>query len=193
MNIELPTEPTLHSTSNFVSEVEAYALLARAGLRPPRHGLLGEPLIFSPGEPVVLKGLGEELWHKSDLGAVEFMRFDPAVAQAGAEVMRERIESAGHEWLGGLVCERISIARGEGLPSEGFISLSRGEAGWVVLCGFGGLQAESLSGFAPPLRWPLALTTPAMALAELKAHLLGRIWLGRLRGTMPLTSESELR
>ena len=193
MSADLACDPVVRSTSHFVSEVEAYALLTRAGLRPPRHGMLGEPLIFLPGEPVVLKGLGEELWHKSDLGAVEFMRFDPAVAQAGADEMRERVESAGHRWLGGLVCERIAIARGEGLPSEGFVSLSYGEAGWVVLCGFGGLQAESLAGFAPPLRWPLALTTPAMALSELKAHLLGRIWLGRLRGTTPLTTEADLR
>ena len=192
MSSELETEPALEAAANFIGESEAYALLARAGLRPPRHGLLGEPLDFAIGEPVVLKGLGEELWHKSELGAVEFLRFDPAVARAGAEVMRERVEAAGHRWLGGLVCERIAIARAEGLPSEGFVSLTRGEAGWVALCGFGGLQADALAIFAPPLRWPLALTTPAMALAELKAHLLGRIWLGQLRGTSPLTSEHQL-
>ena len=45
---------------------------------------------------------------------------------------------------------------------------------------------------APPLRWPLALTTPRVALAELKVHLLGQIWLGQLRGTVPLTTELQL-
>lgn len=192
MSSDLEIEPALEAASHFIGESEAYALLARAGLRPPRHGLIGESLDFVVGEPVVLKGLGDELWHKSELGAVEFMRFDLAVARAGAEVMRERVEAAGHRWLGGLVCERIAIVRAEGLPSEGFVSLTRGEAGWVVLCGFGGLQADTLAALAPPLRWPLALTTPAMALAELKAHLLGRIWLGRLRGTSPLTAEHQL-
>ena len=192
MNPVLEPEPTQVAVSNFVGEAGAYALLARAGLNPPRHALIGGPLPFESGEPVVLKGLGEELWHKSELGAVGFMPFGVTAVVTEAVAMRRRVEAAGHRWLGGLVCERIPIARTEGLPSEGFVSLSRGEAGWVVLCGFGGLQANALAALAPPLRWPLALTSPCAALAELQAHLLGRIWLGRLRGTVPLTTEHQL-
>ncbi len=180
------------SGGQFVSEAEAYALLVRAGLGAPRHAVVGGPLPFAAGEPVVLKGLGENLWHKSEVGAVAFMPFGLTAVITAAQAMRGRVEAAGHRWLDALVCERVSITRAEGLPSEGFVSLSRGEAGWVALCGFGGLQAEALAALAPPLRWPLALTTPRAALAELKTHLLGRIWLGRLRGTTALTTEHRL-
>lgn len=188
MNFPPETGPGHPAGGCFVGEAEAYGLLARAGLCPPRHAPVGGPMPFEAGEPVVLKGLGEELWHKSELGAVEFMPFGATALITAAEAMRRRVEAAGHRWLDGLVCERIAIARVEGLPSEGFVSLSRGEAGWVVLCGFGGLQAEALAVLAPPLRWPLTFTSPREALAEFKAHLLGRIWLGELRGTTPLTT-----
>ncbi|MBW7894406.1 MAG: acetate--CoA ligase family protein [Opitutaceae bacterium] len=191
--LTLDPAPVVKAT-NFVGEAEAYALLARAGLFPPRHALVGDSLAeFAVGEPVVLKGLGEELWHKSELDAVQFMPFRPTEVIVAAEAMRRRIEAAGHRWLGGLVCERIAKAKTEGLPVEGFISLSRGEAGWVVLCGFGGLPAEALAQLAPPLRWPLVVTSAATALAELQNHLLGRIWLGQLRGSHALTTESQLR
>lgn len=191
--LTLAAEPVA-KVADFVGEAEAYALLARAGLVPPRHALVGASLAeFAADEPVVLKGLGEELWHKSELGAVRFMPFRPTDVIVAAEGMRAQIEAAGHRWLGGLVCERIARAKTEGLPVEGFISLSRGEAGWVVLCGFGGLPADALAKLAPPLRWPLMVTSPATALAELKQHLLGQIWLGRLRGSQVLTTESQLR
>ncbi len=192
MNAGLASEPAFRADAKFVGEAEAYALLTHAGLGPPTHGMVGEPLPFTAGEPVVLKGLGEELWHKSELGAVKFLPFDAAAVASESAAMRGRVEAAGHRWLGGLVCARVPIAHAAGLPSEGFVSLTCGEAGWVVLCGFGGLQANALAKLAPPLRWPLALTTPRAALAELKAHLLGQIWLGQLRGTAPLTSEHQL-
>ena len=193
MNATLEAPPgAAPSSRSFVGEAEAYALLARAGLNPPRHALIGGPLPFQAGEPVVLKGLGEDLWHKSEIGAVEFLPFAATAVLTSAQAMRARVEAAGHRWIDGLVCERVAIARAAGLPSEGFVSLARGAAGWVVLCGFGGLQAEALAALAPPLRWPLALVTPRTAFTELKAHLLGRIWLGRLRGTVALTTEPQL-
>ena len=176
----------------FVSEAEAYGLLARAGWAVPSHGWLNAAPPFVAAEPVVLKGLGDDLWHKSELGAVSFARFDTATLAREAEGMRVRVEAAGHRWLGALVCEHIKIARVEGLPTEGFVSLSRHEAGWIALVGCGGLQAEALAAHVPPLRWPLALMTPAEALAELEQHFLGRVWLGTLRGAHALTSQSQL-
>ena len=178
-------------STGFVDEAEAYGLLERAGLCPPRHGLAGGTLPFEPGEPVVVKGLGENVWHKSELGAVHFLPFEKQSVIEEIKVMRQRIESGGHRWLEGLVCEQIDIASCPHLPSEGFVSLSRSEAGWTLLFGFGGLQADALAELAPPLRWPLAFTTPAEALADFENHLLGRIWLGRLRGTHTLT-KSEI-
>ena len=177
---------------SFVGEAEAYDLIARSGLEPPRRALVGGLLPFESGDPVVVKGLGEELWHKSELGAVAFLPFAVTSVVTEARAMRRRIEESGHRWIDGLVCERVPIARAEGLPAEGFVSVARGEAGWVVLCGFGGLQADALARLAPPLRWPVAMMQPADALAELKSHLLGRIWLGQLRGTSALTTEPQL-
>ena len=176
----------------FLSEPAAYALLVRAGWAVPRHGWLDAAPPFAAGEPIVLKGLGEDLWHKSELGAVQFAPFDAAALAPAAAAMRTRVETAGHRWLGALVCERIAIARAEGLPAEGFVSLSRHEAGWIALVGCGGMQADALAAHLPPLRWPLALMTPGEALAELEQHLLGRIWLGTLRGTHALTTRQQL-
>ncbi len=178
--------------SAFVHEAEAYALLQRAGLRPPRHGVEGGPLPFEPGEPVVVKGLGENVWHKSELGAVHFLPFEKQSVLNEFKGMHQRLDASGHRWMEGLVCEQIDLACCPHLPSEAFVSLSCGEAGWTILFGFGGLQADALAELAPPLRWPLALTSPGQALQELENHLLGRIWLGRLRGTKELTDRATL-
>ncbi len=180
------------SGAPFVCEAEAYRMLALAGVRAPAHAFAGARPPFAPGSPVVLKGLGEEVWHKSELGAVRFMAYDEAAVAAEAALMRARVEAAGRRWIGALVCEKVGVARAEGLPAEGLVSLVRHEAGWIALMGLGGVQAEALAAMAPVLRWPLGLVTPAAALEELKAHLLGRVWLGYLRGTKPLTTEAAL-
>lgn len=180
------------SQSAFVHEAEAYALLQRAGLRPPRHGVESGSLPFEPGEPVVVKGLGENVWHKSELGAVHFLPFEKQSVLNEFKDMHQRLDASGHRWMEGLVCEQIDIACCPHLPSEAFVSLARGEAGWTVLFGFGGLSADALAELAPPLRWPLAFTTAGQALPELEGHLLGRIWLGRLRGTKELTDRAAL-
>ncbi len=179
--------------SAFLCETEAYELLARAGIRPPRHGIVDGFLPFAPEEPIVLKGLGNELWHKSELGCVRFLPFDAARLTQEAAAMRERVEAHGHAWIDALVCERIAIQRNRDIPSEAFVSLSRTDAGWVILCGFGGLQANALAELAPPCRWPVSVVSPEQALAEFSAHLLGRAWLGRLREAHPLTTTDDLR
>ena len=67
----------MHTATGFLHEGRAYGLLAAAGLRVPRHGFLETgALPFAPGEPIVLKGIADELWHKSDKGAVHFGVFD---------------------------------------------------------------------------------------------------------------------
>ena len=176
----------------FVGEAEAYGILQRSGILPPRHAFATDPAPFSPGDPVVLKGLGEGLWHKSELGAVAFIGYEKAAVDRSAEAMRGRVEGAGHRWIGALVCEKIAFARSEGLPSEAFVSLTRNETGWIALFGCGGLQAEALSQHAGVLRWPIGLMSPAQALAEVREHLVGRVWLGRLRGAKALTDEVRL-
>lgn len=180
------------SRSAFVHEAEAYALLQRAGLRPPRHGLEGGPLPFETGEPVVVKGLGENVWHKSELGAVHFLPFERQSVLNEFKGMHQRLDASGHRWMEGLVCEQVDLACNPHLPSEALVSLTRGEAGWTVLFGFGGMQADTLAQLSPPLRWPLAFTTVDQALRELEAHLLGRIWLGLIRDAKELTDRATL-
>ncbi len=193
VNVSRGSSGGLAPPSTFLCESEAYELLARAGIRPPRHGVVDGFLPFAPEEPIVLKGLGDELWHKSELGCVRFLPFDAARLTQEAAAMRERVEAHGHAWIDALVCERVAIQHNRDIPSEAFVSLSRTDAGWVILCGFGGLQANALAELAPPCRWPVSVVSPKQALAEFSAHLLGRAWLGRLREAHPLTTTDDLR
>ncbi|MBL0211052.1 MAG: CoA-binding protein [Holophagaceae bacterium] len=178
--------------TGFLHEGACYGLLARAGLHPPRHGWLGKHLPFAPGESVVVKGIAEGLWHKSELGAVRFLRFESDALASAWEEMRIRVEAEGYPWIGALVCERIQMASSPGLPAEGFAALTKGEGGWTLVLGLGGMQADALGALAPPLRWPMAFVDPQSALRELEAHLLGQVWLGTLRGTKPLTTRPQL-
>lgn len=185
---------TLHdAVPAFLSEPDVYGLLRKAGINPPRHGMLGTTLAFESGQPIVLKGQGVGLLHKSDHGAVRFLPNDPPQLHDAAREMQARIELDGFEWSGALVCERIAIARSEGLPTEAFVSLTHGEGGWTLLFGFGGLQAEAIAEPVPPLCWPMDFVSVDTAFQELRQHLLGRIWLGALRGTAALTTEATLR
>ncbi|HJW73566.1 MAG TPA: acetate--CoA ligase family protein [Geothrix sp.] len=182
----------MNRTTAFLHEARAYALLEAAGLRVPRHGFVESGVLpFTAGEPIVLKGIADQLWHKSDKGAVHFGTFDPEALKAEAEAMRQRVPE--HPWIGGLVCEKVPFKKLSGLPTEALISLKRDpEAGWLAICGIGGLQADAWAALAPPMIWPLAFTTPEQALADLRAHWLGRTWLGLQRGTEALTEEGKL-
>ncbi|MCC6513020.1 MAG: acetate--CoA ligase family protein, partial [Geothrix sp.] len=182
----------MHTATGFLHEGRAYGLLAAAGLRVPRHGFLeAGALPFSAGEPIVLKGIADQLWHKSDRGAVHFGPFEVAALNAEAVAMRQRV--AEHPWIGGLVCEKVAFKKLSGLPTEALVSLKRDpDAGWLVVFGIGGLQADAWAALAPPLIWPIALTTPDQALADLCSHWLGLTWLGRQRGTEALTDEAKL-
>jgi len=190
-------QPSKRSTrapggGKFVCESEAYKLLAQAGIRPPRHALLGRPMRFKKGEPIVLKGLGEGLWHKSEVGAVHFLNFNlkKLVREAGG--MQTRIQDAGHPWIGALVCERVEAALSGGLPHELLVSLARSEAGWLVVVGLGGMGVEALAEHVKPLCWPVDYVSPAVALAELEDHLLGGILLGTQRGSTAITTRARL-
>ncbi|WP_291272628.1 acetate--CoA ligase family protein [Geothrix sp.] len=182
----------MSDATGFLHEGRAYGLLAAAGLRVPRHGFLETgPLPFAPGEPIVLKGIADQLWHKSDKGAVHFGAFDAEALKAEAAAMRQRV--AEHPWIGGLVCEKVAFKRLAGLPTEALVSLKRDpDAGWLAVCGIGGLQADAWAALAPPMIWPLALCTPEQALADLRVHWLGRTWLGHQRGAEALTDEAKL-
>ena len=185
-------EPDMPTATGFLHEGRAYGLLAAAGLRVPRHGFLeSADLPFAPGESIVLKGIADQLWHKSEKGAVHFGPFDVKALKAEATAMRLRVPEL--SWIGGLVCERVAFKRLAGLPTEALVSLKRDpDAGWLVVCGIGGLQADAWGPLAPPMIWPIALATPEEALVDLRAHWLGRTWLGLQRGIEALTDEANL-
>ncbi|MFZ5495907.1 MAG: hypothetical protein ACOZE5_11310 [Verrucomicrobiota bacterium] len=66
----------------------------------------------------------------------------PAALAEAARGMRKRVEAAGREGIGAMVCERLAGSAPGSLPTEGFFSLTRGPAGWTLLAGFGGMAAD---------------------------------------------------
>jgi len=186
--------------TTFLNEPDAYALLEEAGLPGLRRGLARSPedlagLGFTAGEQVVLKGVAQDVWHKSDLGLVRFGAFEPNTLRDHVRDM-ERIvlaEAGAGAWVGMLVAERVDFRKVPGLPTEALVALRRTpEAGWTVVAGLGGLHTNTWGEQIPPCLWPVAFVTPEQALADFKAHLLGRIWLGLLRQGEALTDEGAL-
>lgn len=173
---------------SFFDEHRIYELLIQAGLKVPLHDWVTtarSSALFALDTEVVVKGQADELWHKSEAGAVRFVRGHEVASTLAS------MQAALPRWRGALVCERVDIAR-SALPSEGFVSLAYRQGVWVAVVGLGGLAVEALGELNAPLIWPLSLMTQDDALEELEHHLLGRTWLGTLRGTRALTTLGEL-
>ena len=184
-------------TGTFIHEVRANELLKQAGLGALRQGLVRTEadvaaLPFQPGDPVVLKGVAQDVWHKSDLGLVRFESFDPARVWALAQEMAAAAAPHG-AWVGLLVLEKVAFRQVPGLPTEALAALRRTvDAGWTVVLGIGGLHTNAWGEQIKPCLWPVSLVTPEQALADFKAHYLGRIWLGELRQGKALTDEFQV-
>jgi acyl-CoA synthetase (NDP forming) len=185
--------------SAFIPEHEVYGILSAAGIKTPRHffadhesRIVDAP--FEIGDPVVIKGIARDLWHKSDNAALAFCDFDN---DSAAAVHRRMHASLGHrfDWLGTLIAERVKIRHATQAPSEIFVSLQRDQCcGAIISVGFGGLLTED---WAREMRqsllvWPASVYTPEEAFAELREHWLGRILLGEARQQAPLTSSDTL-
>ncbi|NTV73703.1 MAG: hypothetical protein HGA66_05800 [Holophaga sp.] len=181
--------------TTFIHELEAYDLLELAGLPGLRRGLVRtradvDRLPFKAGEKVVLKGVAQDVWHKSDIGLVRFEAFDAETVWAHAQDMEK---TAGGPWVGMLVVEMVDFRKVPGLPTAALVALRRTpEAGWTVVLGIGGLHTNAWGEEIRPCLWPLALVTPEQALADFKAHYLGRVWLGTLRQGKALTTEGAV-
>ena len=186
--------------NTFIPEHEVYGSLSDVGIKTPRHifvddqGKLADAP-FAAGDPVVVKGIARDLWHKSDAGALAFCDFDADALAAEYSRMRERV-SQGHEWLGALVAERVVFGRAGNAPSEIFVSLQRDRCcGAIVSFGFGGLLTEDWAREMKQslLVWPVSAYTPSEAFEELSGHWLGKILLGKLRQGKPLVTAEVLR
>jgi acyl-CoA synthetase (NDP forming) len=184
-------------TSTFIHEVRAYELLAQAGLGDRRLGLVRTQadvaaLPFTAGERVVAKGVAEDVWHKSDIGLVKFETFDSARIWALTQEM-ERIANQHGTWIGMMVTDMCQFRQVPGLPTEALVALRKTpDAGWTVVMGIGGLHTNAWGEEIKPCLWPVSLCTPEQALADFKAHYLGKIWLGNMRQGQPLTDEATL-
>ncbi len=185
-------------SARFIHEIHAYELLEKVGLCGRPWGVVREredlaKLTFQQGEKIVLKGTAIDVWHKSDLGLVKFEAFDPAIVWEHHERMKA-IGSAHGEYVGTLVARLVDFRKVSGMPSEALVALRKTpDAGWTIVLGIGGLLTNDWGEEIRPLLWPVALTTPAQALEDFRAHWLGRTWLGTMRQGKSLTSEAQMR
>ena len=186
-------------TSSFIPEHEVYGYLSAVGISAPRHCFVASEsqladAPFATGDPVVVKGIARDLWHKSESGALAFCDFDREAIGALHATMRENV-SERVEWLGTLVAERVEFQRARQAPSEIFVSLQRDQCcGAIISFGFGGLLTEDWAREMKQslLVWPASVYTPVEALDELAGHWLGKILLGEARQQSALTTRDKL-
>jgi len=181
----------------FIHEIHAYELLEKVGLSIDTWGVVRDQgdlgaLPFESGQKIVIKGTAVDVWHKSDLGLVEFDAFDSTKVWAHHERMKAA-GSAHGEYVGTLVARLVDFRRVPGMPTEALVALRKtADAGWTIVVGIGGVLTNAWGEEIRPLLWPVALTTPEQALADFKAHWLGKTWLGTMRQGKSLTDEAKL-
>jgi len=97
----------------FIPEHTIYQYLSEAGIKTPKYFFAStedelSKAPFVAQEPVVIKGMAVDLWHKSDNGALYFCNFDVDAIQQKHRNMRQTVGEK-FEWLGTLVTERVNI------------------------------------------------------------------------------------
>ncbi len=175
-------------TNAFIPEHEIYGLLSTVGIRTPRSYFVDDDnkladAPFANGDPVVIKGIARDLWHKSDHGALAFCDFDIDTVRQTYCSMSEGVGRK-FDWLGALIAERVEFQRARNAPSEIFVSLQRDKCcGAIISFGFGGLLTEDWARELKQslLVWPVSAYTPDEAFEELSEHWLGKILLGKAR------------
>ena len=187
-------------TSAFIPEHEVYGFLSEAGIKTPRYCFVDKEskladAPFAGGDPVVVKGVARDLWHKSENGALAFCDFDADAVREMHNSMAARVGRR-FEWLGTLIAERVEARSAGSAPSEIFVSLQRDRCcGAIINFGFGGLLTEDWSRELRQslLVWPASAYTPEEAFEELGRHWLGRILLGDTRQATALISGESLQ
>lgn len=187
------------SKSGFVHESYVYRLLLDHGIKAPKFFSVVnetdvEKLPFREGEPIVVKGLGDNLWHKSDEGALHFFPYEKNKVLELHKSMKERLNSK-YPWIETMVCSRVNFKTASGLPTEGFVSIKHDDAcGVIISFGLGGIHAEAwaqeLGGGV--MMWSPELTSPKEAFSEIRAHWLGKVWMGELRQGKRLVDNDKL-
>ncbi len=158
-----------------LDEREAKILLSMYGVPTPAGTVVHDAqraaaAVAALGGPAVLKALGPDIQHKSDLGLVELDVRDAAAARAAYHRIVDR--AAGRADDGVLVEELVPHER------ELLVGMRRDEQfGLVVAFGLGGIFTEAVADVAFALA-PLDDADGRALVAELRAQPL----LGRLRG-----------
>ena len=185
----------------FIKEHEVYSYFKEAGINVPRHLLVHDRLeeksgdFFKNQEEVVIKGIANNLWHKSDEGALFFEKFDQSVVNKIIKKTRENLIQK-YPDISFLVCEKINMAQAKGMPTEAFLSFKKDNLlGMIINFGIGGLYAELWSeNISDKIKqWSLNLTNPLEAFEDFKKHLIGKIWLGNIRQGKALTNEKIMQ
>lgn len=185
--------------SNFIHETEVYRLLNNKGVSVPDHAVIRneadiKSLPFNDGEPLVVKGLAYDLWHKSDEGALHFIDYSEAELLKIHEKIRSNLADR-FEFIETLVCRKAAFKQSGQLPSEAFVSLQKDEScGHIIHFGIGGIHTEAWATLLNSgiMMWPASLMTPEDALEEIKNHMIGKVWLGTLRQGEALTTEDKI-
>lgn len=186
-------------SSLFIPEHKIYQLLDKAGIKVPKHCYIDHPdklndTPFKSGEPIVIKGMAVDLWHKSDNGALHFDVFNKETITNRHNRMCESLTDQ-YDFLGTLVTEKVDIRQARCAPSEIFISLQRDKCcGAIITMGFGGLLTEQWAKQLKQslLMWPTSVYTPQEALEELQEHWLGEVLLGKIRQQAALVDNQTL-
>ena len=174
MDIEHILNQALEADRPALTEYQAKQVLARYGIPVVTESVADPPdqavrAAVDTGFPVVLKGLGSNLLHKTERGLVHLNLPDPDSVRRAAE----KITAAAGKDLEGLLVQAQLESRREFVAG-----LFRDpQFGPVVMFGIGGILTEALSDVAFRLA-PLARVDVEEMLAELKAGAL----LGDFRG-----------
>lgn len=184
---------------SFVVENEIYDLLAQVEIKPPRyHTVKNEKDIelspFAPGAELVIKGIALDLWHKSDLGLVQFKSFEKNnIIKICDEMQRSLVNQNQYKWQHTLLIEKVNFKKNSQLPTEVFVSLKKDiSSGWILLWGIGGVQSEFWAGQIPPISINLQTTSIEKACEKISDHFTSQILLGKVRGSQPLIDEKVL-
>jgi acyl-CoA synthetase (NDP forming) len=162
--------PVLPDGARTLDEHESKQLLAAAGVRVTRDGLL--PLTPMPADlgfvafPVALKVVSRDIAHKSDIGAVRLgVSSSPQLIEAATDIVAKARSAAPDAKLAGLLaCEMVT----DGI--ETIVGVVNDESfGPVVAFGLGGVLAETLDDMAYRVA-PFGPEEARSMIAELKAH-----------------------
>lgn len=200
-SLHVPLSRYKMADSTFFNEGQIYQMLRQHHISVPRFFIIEDDAVeleyldFEEGEKVVIKGIADDLWHKSEEGAVRILNFSKGTILNEVQELKNHLCRQNFKNIKVLICEFMSSQKVENLPVEALVSIKKSWAcGMFIHIGLGGMQTESWGEVLkdPILNWPIGFMTPVEAMEQLKHHILGKVWLGNLRGHRAMMSEPEL-